>query len=748
MNRDKASSLNNNPRSVRNLISNFEQSTTVAPKNNILKSDLFVTVDINKPSEDYNASKEKQSPKTIVNDVLKGSTSNEIINLNDQINDFNDEHTHSAHSQEALTPYLIQKNEDQPQTGEDTGEDYIEGTKHKLSSCSAISTSDTKKPVTNAPPNSPLNEDDTVNIEYQPVIDLKKITGNSETDTKNDFTVNSDEGDSPVKKFNYFDKPNEPKENKDELSFNSDDDIFIGFDNDSIQNSKLFDWKFGDIDGLDKFSMAITPASLEPNDDNNENLNNDGTVTLIAPRNRTVSFKDSDIPFHEKSSEPDLNIPNTKTINPWKYIFYGLLVGILIIYVITLTFKEIFTSQRPVTIITEKDLFEYFGNSTNNARVSLINKVAKKYNIYLEAKYIETPKLNKYSPRIDDGDIIIVHNDFEHISMKYQNDVEVKNNMVNDNLTFMFSGIAYAPANVIEPVCGANLRDVILDIARLSKITGRVRTYGTQCNQGEYILQAIHELQVNMTLSLGVWIGSDESNNQKQLQEMKRLLETYPRQYFHSIFIGNEVIYRGDKSVKELMNYIETTKLYLKSINYTDLPVGTSEIGSKISNEMFESCDFVGANIHPFFGGVDAQFGTRWTLDYFYNQLLPLRDASNIDTKLIISEVGWPYQGGEFIRSTAGRWEFQQFLNDWLCFTPANILNDCFYFEAFDEPWKQIWWDKDKTWETEWGFFDEERNMKKQVYIPDCSKYRSSAMIGFEYIENVDNPYDDENNED
>ncbi len=43
-------------------------------------------------------------------------------------------------------------------------------------------------------------------------------------------------------------------------------------------------------------------------------------------------------------------------------------------------------------------------------------------------------------------------------------------------------------------------------------------------------------------------------------------------------------------------------------------------------------------------------------------------------------------------------------------------------FEAFDEPWKEVFNDA-KTgdfWEPHWGLFDVDRNLKKGVKIPDC----------------------------
>jgi exo-beta-1,3-glucanase (GH17 family) len=521
------------------------------------------------------------------------------------------------------------------------------------------------------------------------------------------------------------------------------------------ESSKYADeWKLGDIDGLDKVVSKTRRSSMaeevglkkDQNPSENTTDNESNTVNFGYPmRSRSVSFKENPQTIYYDNKEL---IPKKANLNPWKYVCYGLVAATFFIYVITLTFNEFFTNKNKIILLAENDVLEYFDKSTNQTRLYLIKNIATKYNITFNDTRDENTKKGPekgkltYSPRENDSDIISISNTFNNINEKYISDKEIKHMMTENDLLFMFSGLSYAPEHVVEPQCGATLRNVMLDIARISKVTGRVRTYGTQCKQADLILQSIDELKVNMTLALGVWIGANEDANRAQLQEMKDMVKKYPRSYFHSIFIGNEVIYRNDRTLPELMKYIKDTKLYLKSLGMSDLPVGTSEIGSLITPGMFEICDFVGANIHPFFGGVDAQFGTRWALDYYHNQLLPIQAEAKKSSKLIISEIGWPYNGGEFINAVAGSWEYQQFLNDWLCTTPAYILNHAFFFEAFDEPWKKIWWDTNRTWETEWGFFDSDRKMKKHIYMPDCSKYGNPSAVDFGYIEEVDDIYE------
>lgn len=821
-NKSRITSLNDKVGSVRNMISAFEQNDNIK-NNNPVKSLL-------EENDKDRIIIEGDSRGILEIQYVASNNSNSIMKNNDRDNIHESNSIESINSINTIDDNKNIQNIDNVDTFKnEEGAKYddqvnklIEDYQMETSTSSNLNISDIAKDISsyNSYIIKDLDEtgisqikDNSVNIHSSTVMIEKndEISDNqtssiyqtdSETeDKKNELKVGNKnyssetdeskstwkDGELLIKKFGYnsTSTSNSAKNSKTNNPINSINDIY---DNetikcrDSIQsspNSKKkvsIDWKFGDIDGLERISMKTASGSdhtnttynnlkiAEPsniyyisNDDaiiDNTNIN---STNQNFPRNnnsrrRSVNFKENTSENHYYNEKEDVPKGNGKTdsnLNPWKYISYGIILAVIILYMISLIYKEIFSNSNPPIILTEYDIMDYFNKISNDTRSILFDKLNKKYNITISNNIINNRNMNaheylknKYLRETDD-DINVKYNYFENINPRFKYDAEIQNLMESDNLRFMFSGVAYAPENVIEPKCGAQLRNVMLDIARLSKITANVKTYGTQCKQSELILEAIQQLNLNMTLSLGVWIGADDTINEIQLTEMKRVVQKYPRKYFRSIFIGNEVLYRGDKSITELMSYINETKIFLKSINYEDLPVGTSEIGSMINEEMFKLCDFVGANIHPFFAGVEAQYGTKWLLNYYYNELVPIKKSLNSSIPLIISEVGWPYNGGKFGDSVAGSWEFQQFLNDWLCTTPADILNESFYFEAFDEPWKNIWWDSDKTWETEWGFFSKDRMLKNHIYIPDCSKYRTLSVDDIKLIK-FEDPYADD----
>lgn len=309
-----------------------------------------------------------------------------------------------------------------------------------------------------------------------------------------------------------------------------------------------------------------------------------------------------------------------------------------------------------------------------------------------------------------------------HVNKPRQVDHDDNFNLLqnHNNSEIIFKGISYSPLNSMEPQCGSSPKDIELDLKVLSQVTTRVRNYGMQCNQSEYILDAIGKLGLNMSLTMGVWIGSNDTINNQQLDLMKQMLQKYPRNLFHSVLIGNEVLFREDKSEQELIDIIKDVKSFTRGMGYNDLPIGTSEIGSLITEELLDACDLIGANIHPFFGGVDVTMATNWTYEFLKYQIEPLNKRTN--TPILITEVGWPYAGGKYKGSIANSTNFQRFLSDWICGSSMNNNDsyEWYYFEAFDEPWKAVFFEGNNKWETEWGIFDQNRNMKPYVKFPTC----------------------------
>lgn len=368
---------------------------------------------------------------------------------------------------------------------------------------------------------------------------------------------------------------------------------------------------------------------------------------------------------------------------------------------------------------TEASVMNYFKNANYVQKFSLLSKLNQIYPIpekkASETKIIGSNELLEATPN---GRKLGGRNSFNGIPLQLQSDEEIKKLMVNDKFQDepIFFGVAYSPSNSLEPNCGDKPRDIMLDVAVLSKVTGRIKNYGMQCSQSEYILQAIQDLNLNMTLSMGIWIGRSRTINNSQMKEFKTVIQKYPRHFFESIFIGNEVLFRQDQNEDSLIEYIQEAKSFLISLGYGDIPVGTTEIGSLISSKLVDACDVVGANVHPYFGGVEVKQATNWVYDFLRYQI-----PAGSSHKIQITEVGWPYEGGKFQNAIADPASFQTFLHDYVCEAYQNEYG-WYYFEAFDEPWKKVFYEGNNRWETEWGIFTNDRMIKSGISLPRCQQ--------------------------
>ncbi|VEU20811.1 DEKNAAC101714 [Brettanomyces naardenensis] len=452
-----------------------------------------------------------------------------------------------------------------------------------------------------------------------------------------------------------------------------------------------------------------------------------GLITEDEDRSEAESLFYSPAESGEDRDENERVGKRKRDLNFWKYICLGIIGGVLIVYLIAVALRllDAVTNKRP----SSSNLIEEFEMADNGTKRKAISYLFDNYGLLIDDIVIErSGNLRKERNDIGESDknnssllkssIVSRPNAFENINSRYQADAEIEYLMTSDNLQQIFYSLAYAPKGVIEPKCEISQREVVLDIARISKVTNRIRTYGTQCGQAEFILEAIKDLGVNLTLSLGVWIGGDDYVNWRQLDDMRYLLKKYTRERFDSIFVGNEVLFREDKTTDELVSIIREVKDYAISIGYSDLPVGTSELGSLLNNKIFEVCDFIGVNVHPFFGGVQVSAASKWVLDYYHQQIIPLLE-NNRDKHIVISEVGWPYAGGSYLSAAATPEAMQSFLNDWICSIPQEKYSSI-YFEAFDEPWKSVFYENGRTWETEWGFFSHDRKLKPGITLPNC----------------------------
>lgn len=443
-------------------------------------------------------------------------------------------------------------------------------------------------------------------------------------------------------------------------------------------------------------------------------LDKEDTEEATDKKNNSSSSEES---FTRKNGAP---AKNSFWLRNKHRLFYSILLTFMILLIAGFT---------PAVVIlalgTKQTVMNYFNSLNEPNREDLVHTLAQRLS---SSKNLDSPhkgNLNySYTPndsflnrKVPEGNNLKQISSFNAINPTYQKDPEIKALMNDDYTSPLFYGVAYAPGKAMEPKCGLTKREVVLDLAKLSRVTSRIRSYGTQCGQADLILETIQDMGLNMTLALGVWIGSNETVNEQQMGEMKRLIKKYPRSLFECIFIGNEVLFREEQTSSSLVTLIDDTKKHLNEAGYKDLQVGTSEIGSLIDKKLLQHCDIIGANVHPFFSGTDVWKARKWTYDFIKYQMEPLN--KEFKKEIVITEVGWPFKGGKYQSSVASPEAFEIFIKDWSC-SAIKENYGWYYFEAFDEPWKTIFYEENNKWETEWGIFTNERQEKDSIKMPKC----------------------------
>lgn len=256
--------------------------------------------------------------------------------------------------------------------------------------------------------------------------------------------------------------------------------------------------------------------------------------------------------------------------------------------------------------------------------------------------------------------------------------------MNNADLHKVFPGVAYTPFNAQYPACLTNppsQNNVTRDMAVLSQLTNTIRLYGTDCNQTQMVLHAIDRLALSdMKVWLGVWLERNTTTNKRQISDMYQILDEAGVEPFAGVVIGNEVLFAESLTEATLEQILTETKQ-----NFTeqkiDLPVATSDLGDRWTPALVSAVDVVMSNIHPFFSGVEVEVASGWTWNFWQRKDVAL--TAGTTKKNIISEVGWPSQGGRSCgavnctdaitsSSVAGIDEMNRFMDDFVCPSLAN----------------------------------------------------------------------------
>ena len=228
----------------------------------------------------------------------------------------------------------------------------------------------------------------------------------------------------------------------------------------------------------------------------------------------------------------------------------------------------------------------------------------------------------------------------------------------------------------------------------IAPYTSWIRSFS--CTDGnEAIPRIAHEMGIKTLV--GAWLGDDAKINEKEIENLIKLAN---QGFVDIAAVGNEVMYRGDLSEDELLDFISEVK-----DNVNDIPVGYVDAYYEFTERprITEACDIILANCYPFWEGCDLDYSLLYIKDMYHRAQHAAKGK-----KVIISETGWPSQGTNLEGAFPGyESALKYFMNmqQWAAEEDIEI----FYFSSFDEPWKT---GAEGDVGAYWGLWDKEENLK------------------------------------
>lgn len=215
------------------------------------------------------------------------------------------------------------------------------------------------------------------------------------------------------------------------------------------------------------------------------------------------------------------------------------------------------------------------------------------------------------------------------------------------------------------------------------------------CIEGnEFVPKVAKDL--GMKTLVGAWLSDDKEKNQ---EEIDALIDLANQGLVDVAAVGNEVLYRKELSLDELIAYIEEVRAAIPA----HIPIGYVDAYYEFSSHpiLVEKCDVILANCYPFWESCPFEYSLAH-MQQMYGQAL----GAGKGKKVIITETGWP-SAGENLHAAQPSHEnaLKYFINAQVWAKKAGI--EMFYFSSFDESWKvgaegdvgAYWgiWDKNET---------------------------------------------------
>lgn len=247
-----------------------------------------------------------------------------------------------------------------------------------------------------------------------------------------------------------------------------------------------------------------------------------------------------------------------------------------------------------------------------------------------------------------------------------------------------------------EPGDEISVEQVERRVKILKPFTGAIRSFS--CIEGNEHIPVVAKKHGLKTL-VGAWLSDDKDDNEKEIEGLIALAKAGN---VDVATVGNEVLYRNDLSLEELLGYIKRVKEALAGL---DIPVGYVDAYYEFSRhpELVEHSDVVLANLYPYWEGCPIEYALGH-MQAMYGQVVDAAQGKPI----IITETGWPSEGGGLKGALAGPEAAMKYFIDTIRWTNENKI-PIFYFSSFDESWKT---GDEGDVGAYWGLWDKNENLK------------------------------------
>ena len=260
-------------------------------------------------------------------------------------------------------------------------------------------------------------------------------------------------------------------------------------------------------------------------------------------------------------------------------------------------------------------------------------------------------------------------------------------------------GIAYNPSHIFTLKENGRItaEQIDRDMAQLSLLTGRIRTYTVAGG-----MDKVPEIarRYGLTVSLGCWISADLDQNETELTLcIKTALAN--RRVIDRVFVGNEAILFSFVTPDQLNGYIKRVRDALPS----RIKVTTAEPWSTwlLTPEIGQNVDVVSIHLLPYWEGMSARDSLRF-LERAYSDV----QQEFPDKPIIIGEAGWPSEGRSKRFAEPSVANEAYFMRAFVQLAMEKGY-DYYLLEAYDQPWKG---GNEGSVGASWGLYDALGNPK------------------------------------